>query len=322
MLIKGGILKSIHENIEYEAVDISPQDEEVIVDIKASALNRRDLWIQEGKYAKIKLPCILGSDGAGEYHGEKVVIYPAFRWGIDPTHQSNEFEVLGMPHHGCFADKVAIPPSNLFAIPPHLTFAEAAAFPLSGLTAWRAIMTQGKAQKGQKILISGVGGGVASFVLQFAIAHDMEVYVTSGTPEKIKKSIELGATGGVNYKDIDAFEQLKKMAGGFDVVIDSAGGPDFHQFVKLCNPGATIVFYGGTLGNIDNLSPQIIFWKQLTIKGSTMGTMEEFSAMLDFISHHKIVPLIDQVFPLSEVNQAFEYMKKGSHFGKIVLEHL
>jgi NADPH:quinone reductase-like Zn-dependent oxidoreductase len=153
MLIKGGILKSIHENIEYEAVDISPQDEEVIVDIKASALNRRDLWIQEGKYAKIKLPCILGSDGAGEYHGEKVVIYPAFRWGIDPTHQSNEFEVLGMPHHGCFADKVAIPPSNLFAIPSHLTFTEAAAFPLAGLTAWRALMTQGKAQKGQNSYI-------------------------------------------------------------------------------------------------------------------------------------------------------------------------
>ncbi len=322
MLIKGGILKGIQKDVEYETIEISPMVDEVIVDIKASALNRRDLWIQEGKYAKIKLPCILGSDGAGEHIGEKVVIYPAFRWGNDPTHQSNEFEVLGMPHHGCFAQRIAIPQANLFAIPSHLTFAEAAAFPLSGLTAWRALMTQSKAQKGQKILISGVGGGVASFVLQFAIAHCMEVYVTSGTQEKIRKSIELGAVGGVNYKDTDAFDQLKKMAGGFDVVIDSAGGPNFHHLVKLCNPGASIVFYGGTLGNIDNLSPQIIFWKQLTIKGSTMGTMEEFSAMLDFISLHKIVPIIDKVFPLSEINQAFEYMKKGSHFGKIVLEHL
>ncbi|MCO6460129.1 MAG: zinc-binding dehydrogenase [Saprospiraceae bacterium] len=321
MEIKGGLLKAIKEKVEYTSVEITPDDSEVLVDLKASSLNRRDLWIQEGKYAKIRLPCIVGSDGSGIYDGREVILLPSMKWGSSASHQSTDFEVLGMPHHGCCAEKIAIRPEYIFDKPSHLTHLEAASLPLSGLTAWRALMTQGQAKPDQKILITGIGGGVAGFVLLFAVAHGMEVYVTSSSDNKIARSVALGAVGGENYRNPESYTNLTKAASGFDVIIDSAGGGDFHKLLKIANPGARIVQYGGTQGAMDGISPQILFWKQLTIKGSTMGTREEFANMLEFINLHRLRPCIDKVFPLSEVNQAFDYMKSGSHFGKIVLDH-
>ncbi len=301
-----------------DAADPIPAEGEVIVDIKAAALNHRDVFVTQGKYANIRFPIILGSDGAGICDGKEVVIYPALNWGDDPRFQGKSFEILGLPRNGTLAEKIAIPATHVFPKPTHLTWAEAAALPLAGLTAYRALFTKGRCKAGDKVLITGIGGGVALFALQFAKAVGAEVWVNSSSDEKIARAIALGATGGANYKTPDWNKQLEA-AGGFDIVIDGAGGEGFGTTLKLCKSGARVVSYGGTIGVVPNFSPQILFWKQLEVLGSTMGTAEEFAAMLDFVATHQIHSVVDQVFALEDGAQAFQRMEVGGQFGKIVL---
>ena len=155
---------------------------------------------------------------------------------------------------------------------------------------------------------------------QFAVAFQANVFITSGSEEKLKKGIALGAKGGFNYKQNDWAEQAKKEAGGFDVIIDSAGGEEFPKLLDLAYPGGRVVLFGRTAGDIAPIPPRTIYWKQLSIFGTTMGNEDEFLSMLDFIHKHKITPVIDKVFSLVEVNEAFHRMKEGGHFGKIVLK--
>ncbi|RLD20354.1 MAG: alcohol dehydrogenase, partial [Bacteroidetes bacterium] len=163
------------------------------------------------------------------------------------------------------------------------------------------------------------GGGVALMAMQFAIAHGMEVYVTSGSNEKIQAAINLGAQGGVNYHEADWPKKLKEMSDGFDVIVDCAGGEAFAQLPKLSNPGGRIVIYGGSLGYIDKLSPQIIFWRQISILGTSMGSPTDFRNMLDFVSQHKIKPVIDSVNTFEQANEALTRLASSKQFGKIVL---
>lgn len=303
----------------YQATtDPIPAEGEVIVDLKAAALNHRDVFVTQGKYSNIRFPIILGSDGAGICEGKEVVIYPALNWGDDPRFQGKSFEILGLPRNGTLAEKIAVPATHVFPKPEHLSWAEAAALPLAGLTAYRALFTKGRCQAGDKVLITGIGGGVALFALQFAKAVGAEVWVNSSSDEKIERAIDLGATGGANYKTPDWNKQLEA-AGGFDIVIDGAGGEGFGTLLKLCKSGARVVSYGGTIGVVPNFSPQILFWKQLEVLGSTMGTAEEFAQMLTFVSAHKLHSIVDQVIPLAEGAQAFQRMESGGQFGKIVL---
>ena len=301
-----------------ETADPIPAEGEVIVDLKAAALNHRDVFVTQGKYSNIRFPIILGSDGAGICEGKEVVIYPALNWGDDPRFQGKSFEILGLPRNGTLAEKIAVPATHVFPKPEHLSWAEAAALPLAGLTAYRALFTKGRCQAGDKVLITGIGGGVALFALQFAKAAGAEVWVNSSSDEKIERAIALGATGGANYKTLDWNKQLEA-AGGFDIVIDGAGGEGFGTVLKLCKSGARVVSYGGTIGVVPNFSPQILFWKQLEVLGSTMGTAEEFAQMLTFVSTHKLHSIVDQVSPLAEGAQAFQRMEAGGQFGKIVL---
>lgn len=305
---------------------------EVLVEIKAAALNRRDWWITKGQYAGIKYPSILGSDGSGivaeagpdvdqNWIGKEVIINPSTNWGDHPDYQQKDFKILGLPEKGTFAEFVKVGAEYLYPKPAHLTFEQAAAIPLAGLTAYRALFTKGKLEKGNKVLIVGVGAGTGSFALQWAVAAGCQVFVTSGTSEKIEKARELGAAAGVNYKAQDWADQLKQLAGGFDVVIDSALGDDFAKLLDLCNPGARIVFFGGTAGNLPALDGRKIFWKQLQLLGTTMGTQEDFKAMLDLINQHKIVPVIDEVFALAEAEKAVRKMDDSTQFGKIVLRN-
>lgn len=304
--------------IYQEAADPIPAEGEVIVDIKAAALNHRDVFVTQGKYSNIRFPIILGSDGAGICEGKEVVIYPALNWGEDPRFQGKSFEILGLPRNGTLAEKIAVPANHVFPKPVHLTWPEAAALPLAGLTAYRALFTKGRCKAGDKVLITGIGGGVALFALQFAKAVGAEVWVNSSSDEKIKRAIALGATGGANYKTPDWNKQLEA-AGGFDIVIDGAGGEGFGTVLKLCKSGARVVSYGGTIGVVPNFSPQILFWKQLEVLGSTMGTAEEFGQMLDFVSQHHLHSIVDQVLPLEEGAQAFQRMDAGGQFGKLVV---
>ncbi len=291
-----------------------------LVEIKTTSLNHRDIWIMKGQYPGLRFPLVPGSDGAGIWQGQEVVIQPGRDWGTDERFQSNEYQILGLPQNGTFAEWVSVEQRQIFPKPLHLSMEEAAALPLAGLTAYRVLFARCKAKAGEKLLVTGAGGGVAMFCVQFAIKAGLEVFVTSGDDDKISKAIGLGATGGANYKSQGWPEDLKKQAGGFDIIIDGAGGAEFSSLVKLANLGGRIGIYGGTMGVVPNLSPQPIFWKQLSILGSTMGSDRDFAAMLDFVSQHKIVPVVDAVFDLKDGASAFERMEQGGQFGKIVLK--
>ncbi len=303
---------------------------EVLVQIHAAALNHRDVWIQQGQYANIVLPAVPGSDGAGtvtslgpntEQHwlAKEVIIDPSTGWGNNPHAQGADFKILGMPQQGTLAQFVKVPVSNLHPKPGHLSFEEAAALPLGGVTAYRALFTRCGLQQGERVLVTGAGGGVAQLAVQLAVAAGAEVWVTSGSEDKIEKATALGAKGGINYKTADWGKKLKEQAGGFDVMIDSAGGEGFAQLIKIANPGARIGIYGRTAGAIKDLNPAEIFWKQISILGSTMGTAEDFAQMVAFVNNKKIKPVIDKVYPLAEAALAFERMAAGEQFGKIVL---
>ncbi len=304
---------------------------EAIVQVKAAALNHRDVWIQYGRYFTKEYPAILGSDCAGvvtevgegvdkSWIGQEVVVDPSSDWGDNPRAQGGNFKVLGMPEDGAFAEFVKVRAANLHKKPIHLSFEEAAALPLAGVTAYRAMFTKCDLQPGERVLVTGAGGGVALFAVQFAIAVGAEVYVTSGSEEKITAAVGLGAKGGVNYKADGWGKEMKAMAGGFDVIIDSAAGEGFAQLVKLTKPGARIGMYGGGTGLIQNVNPAEIFWKQLSIFGSTMGTADDFTAMMKLVEEKQVKPIVDKVFSLEETEQAMRYMEAGKQFGKIVVQ--
>ena len=311
--------------------DLRPGEGEAVVHVYAAALNHRDVWIQKGQYAGLKYPIIPGSDGAGvvvsaapagaQWIGKQVIIDPAINWGDSNTHQHpKDFRILGLPDDGTFAQFVKIPIQNLVEKPEHLTFEEAAALPLAGVTAYRAVMTRAQLQKGEKVLITGIGGGVALFALQYAVAVGAKVYVTSGSDDKLARAKNLGASGGANYREGTWGQRLQELAGSFDVVIDGAAGDGMDELLNLATPGGRVVFYGATRGNPSSLTARRIFWKQLNVLGSTMGTPKDFRAMVDFVSKHKLHPIIDKVFPFANGEAAMRHMDDAQQFGKIVIK--
>lgn len=310
--------------------ELKPDD--VLVKLKASALNHRDYYIQQGTYPRSTYPVIIGSDGAGVVEdvganvtrsriGEEVVINPSHNWGGDPRVQSREFRILGLPDSGTFAEYIAVPTRYVVPKPRHLTFEEAAAIALVGLTAYRGLFTRAMLQPSDTVLITGVGGGVAVTALQFARAVGATVYVTSGSEEKLTRATALGARGGANYNSPTWGADLQNLAGGFDLIVDGAAGSGFATLLNVASPGARIVIYGSVQGKIQNAEPARIFWKQLSILGSTMGTEAEFASMLRFVEQNSIKPVIDSVFPLGEVEKAMQRMASGTQFGKIVLRN-
>jgi len=294
--------------------------EQVIVKLKAAALNRRDYWITQGLYAGIKCPVILGSDGAGTTEqGTDVIINPGYNWGERQQAQSGDFKILGMPDDGTFAEEIAVSQQQLFDKPEHLSFEQAAALPLAGLTAYRALFVQGRLQSSQTVVITGIGGGVACIALQLAVAAGAAVIVTSSSQAKIDKALAMGATAGFLYTAKGYASQVNEQFGPVHLIIDGAGGDGYGELIDMACPGETIVNYGATAGMPSKLELRKVFWKQLHLIGSTMGSPEDFAAMLDMVNRHKIQPVIDEVFALSDGNKAFEKMNVSSQFGKLVL---
>jgi len=316
------------ETIDVDQPILSHSD--ALIKLKASALNHHELWSLKEKDLKSDSDIILGSDGAGIIKevgagvnhlkkGDEVIINPSIHWGVNNRVHGQNYEILGFPKQGTFAEYISIDHQYIYHKPEHLSFQESAALPLAGLTAYRALFTRGGFENGNKVLVTGIGGGVALFALSFAVASGAEVYVTSGNQNKILKAVELGAQGGVNYKDSNWSAKLLDKVKGFDVIIDSAAGRGFTELTELANPGGRIVLFGRTTGNILNLNPKTIFWKQLSIHGTTMGNKEEFKKMIDLISSRKVHPVIDSIYPTQEINLAFDKMDKGEQFGKIVI---
>jgi zinc-binding alcohol dehydrogenase/oxidoreductase len=308
-----------------------PQQNEVLIKMSAVALNRRDQWVRVGMYPGMAYNCIMGADGCGtiEQLGEnvqadwlhkEVVINPNRNWGDNPKHQSNQFNILGMPSNGTFAEYLCINIDRVHLKTSYLTSQEAAAFPLAGLTAYRACFFRGEIKAGDTVLVTGIGGGVAQFAAQFAVAAGANVFVTSGSEAKILKMKELGVQGGAIYTEPDWNKKLLKETGGFDVIIDSAGGDDLNLLIRTLKPAGTLVFYGATLGSPKTLEMPRIFFGQYNIKGTTMGSDAEFVEMLAFIEKYKIKPIVDEkIRPFSEIVEAINDMRDGKIFGKVVV---
>jgi NADPH:quinone reductase-like Zn-dependent oxidoreductase len=303
---------------------------EVVVRLRAAAINHRDVWIRRGQYAGIRLPAILGSDGTGEvvaagdadchaWLGREVVIDPSFGWGPDPRAQASTFHLLGMPTEGTYAEFVKVPAMNIYPTPAHLTIEEAAALPLAAVTAYRALVTRAALQPEEIVVITGIGGGVALAALTIAVSLGARVYVTSGSEQKIATAKQHGAVDGVIHHASGWSRTLLETIGHRpDVIVDGAGGDTFAQALDLVRPGGRVVTYGATRGPVSNLEVRRIFWKQIDVRGSTMGTSEDFKRMLQMWAKG-LRPVIDSVWPLEAAADAHVRLESGDHFGKVVL---
>lgn len=326
------VLNAIKQPLDLEERPaLQPEPREVIVSLQAAALNRRDFWITRGLYPGIEPPVVLGSDGAGtisrigeeisaDWQNREVIINPGLNWGDSESAQSDAFTILGLPRDGTFATEVAVPLEQLHPKPSNWSWEEAAALPLAGLTAYRALFSQGQLQAGERVLITGIGGGVATFALQYAVAMAAEVWVTSSSAEKVERAVSLGAKGGFDYTQEDWAKTCAAEAGAPNLIIDSAGGPGYADLLNLAAPGGRLVNYGATAGPPEKVDLFKLFWKQLRLLGSTMGSPSDFSAMLQFVSEHDLRPFIDECFPLEEGNQALAHMESAPQFGKYVLQ--
>ncbi|MBI5690614.1 MAG: zinc-binding dehydrogenase [Verrucomicrobia bacterium] len=313
-------------------VDVPPKAAgpgEVVVAVRAAALNHRDVWIKSGKYAGLKWPCVPGSDGAGmvqfvgegvdsAWIGREVILNPSLAWGEDERAQGSGFEILGLPRDGTLAQEVVVPAEQLAEKPRHLTWEEAAALPLAGLTAYRAVEKRAAVKPGERVLVTGIGGGVAVFALQFAVAAGAEVWVTSSSGAKIARAVELGARGGFDYTNPEWATAALRAPGAFDVVIDSAGGEGFGRLIDVNAPGGRLVFFGATRGDAA-LPMRKVFWRQLTLLGTTMGSPADWQAMLAQVAAAGIRPVVGAVYPMGQAERAFALMEEGGQFGKIVL---
>jgi zinc-binding alcohol dehydrogenase/oxidoreductase len=303
---------------------------EVVVELVTAALNRRDWWIWRAP--DTPTPVTLGSDGAGRIvavgagvesiaPGEEVVIDPALNWGDDERAASAAFDILGSPTEGTFAERVVVPAINVQPKPAALSWEEAAAFPLAGLTAWRATVTCAGAAPGRRLLITGGGSGVSTFCVQIASALGAEVWVTSGSDDKIARCVELGARGGFRYDDPDWPQQVLAATGGEGVhaVVDSFGGAGWAQALAALARGGVLVNYGDTGGDESTIPVAAIYWEWRSLIGTTMGSPREFRALCRHVGAAAWRPAIDSVHELAEIAAAARRLTEPERFGKVVL---
>lgn len=308
------------QNLRLEEAPIpEPQAGETLVRLHAAALNHRDVFITHGRYPDIRLPGVLGADGCGEAAGRRVVIDPTIGWGDDERVWQPHARILGMPRDGTFAQYVCVPNENVYRTPDHLSDEEGAALPLAGVTAFRALFARGELREGETVLVTGIGGGVQSLALLFAKACGARVAVTSGSDQKLNRAQALGADATANYRtDSDWHKTLSKSIGPVDLVVDSAGGESLAKALSIVRRGGRAVTYGATAGNVD-LRMFSVFWHQLDIRGTSMGSPEDFKKMLHFTEKHRLKPVVDRVFEMHDVVAAAERMDQAEQFGKIVL---
>lgn len=313
-----------------EAETPKPAADEVRVALRAAALNHRELWIAQGMYPGMHLPTILGADGAGVIDavgedvgnsviGEEVVLYPAANWGSNQDFPGDEFGCLGMPYPGTIAEYICVPADNVVKKPAHLDFQQAAAVPLAGLTAWRALTVKGRVKAGDNVLVTGIGGGVATWALTFARALGAEVFVTSGSQDKVDWAVAAGAKGGVVYKEEKWGKALGALSGGIDVVIDGAPATSLAQYARTLKMGARVVIYGSTGGMSFEMAATDLFLRHATVYGSAMGSLKDFKTMMAFVEEHKLQPAIDKQFSLQDASKALHYLQREHTIGKVVI---
>ncbi len=301
-------------------------DEEVRVVLKAAGLNRRDLYIPNRR-GEASDPLIVGSDGAGVVKevgknvkdwgvGDEVIINPSLRWKENSAVPPECFDILGMPDHGTFAEQITIHADQLEKKPASYSWEEAGVLGLSALTGYRALFTQGQLTSGQTVFIPGGSSGVATYVIQYAVAVGARVIVTSRSACKREKCKELGAHIVLDTDD-DWNERLKDET--VDLVIESVGEATFQRSLDVLKRGGRMVTFGATAGDTVNLDLRSFFYGQYTLVGSTMGSREEFRSMLAFIDEKDIHPVIDNIYPLESAQEACNRLLENEHFGKVGL---
>jgi zinc-binding alcohol dehydrogenase/oxidoreductase len=313
-----------------EVDDPLPGPGQVVVQVVAASLNRRDPWIW-GAPGYCALPVTLGSDGAGVVSsvgegvvnvrpGDEVVINPTLNWEQGCEVPGSDFDILGAPTDGTFAEQVLVPAGNVTARPTRLSWEEASALPLAGLTAWRVLFSCARVTSGVRVLITGASGGVSSFLVQLAAAMGARVFVTTSTVEKRDRALALGASAGVLHVDPDWPSAVLAAAGGpLDAVVDSFGGPSWPLALPLLRWGGVFVSFGDTGGSTATVEVSDVYWNWRSIVGTSMGSPEEFWALLHHVEGASWRPVIDRVFPLEKLAAAAERLSAPDRYGKVVI---
>lgn len=310
----------IHEDggpdvLRYEEVpDPVAAEGEVLIQLRTASLNHLDVWIRKGM-PSVPKPRILGADGAGVIAGtdERVVINPGMMSSDGAMH------IVGETMDGTHAELIAVPRDYVHPIPDGLSFEDAAAFPLVFLTAYRMLVTRARLQEGEWVLIWGIGGGVATAALAIAKALGANVVVTSSSDEKLARARELGADLAVNHTTGDVVSAVKEVTGGgAHVIIDDVGEATWKRTLEAARAEARIVVCGATTGPNPPAGLHRLWWKQLSILGSSMGTPDDFKGAYDLIAAGAR-PVVDCVLPLAEARAAHERLEAGDQFGKIIL---
>jgi zinc-binding alcohol dehydrogenase/oxidoreductase len=319
----------IHEDggpevLRYEDVpDPAAGPGEVLIRLRAASLNHLDLWVRKG-LPSVPKPRILGADGAGVVEalgegvdgfavGDAVVINPGL------AHDSR-ITVLGEHTDGTHAELIAVPATNVYPVPDGVGFEEAAAFPLVFLTAYRMLVTKARIAEGEWVLVWGAGGGVGTAAFSIARAMGARTIVTSSSEEKLERLRDLGADAALDHGEVDVPAEVKELTeGGADVVIEHVGEATWQRSLASARPGGRIVVCGATSGPNPPAALHRVWWKELTIYGSTMGTKEDFEGAYELVAGGRVRPIVDKVFPLADAAAAHERLEDSAQFGKVVL---
>jgi NADPH:quinone reductase-like Zn-dependent oxidoreductase len=326
------------EVLTYEDVpDPRPRKDQVLVRVRACAMNHLDLWVRKG-LPGVKLPHILGSDIAGDVAevgeyvshinaGQRVLVAPMHFCGhcakclAGLQNQCREFTVLGNGVDGGDCELIAVPAANLIALPDSLDFQSAASVPLVFVTAWHMLVGRAGLRPGQTVLILGAGSGVGTAAIQIAKMFDCRVITTAGNEAKLAKARELGADHGINHYAQKISEEVRRITNqeGVDIVIEHVGAATWDESVKSLKGNGTLVTCGATTGPSVGIDLRHLFARQLSLLGSYMGTMAELHEVLGHVFAGRLKPIVDRTFPLAEARAAHEYLENSQMFGKVVL---
>lgn len=295
---------------------------EVLIGLRAASLNHLDVWLRRGLPSAPK-PRILGADGAGVVvalgegvdrfrEGDEVVINPGLDEGA---------RIVGEHMDGTHAELIALPADYIYPLPDGLTFEQAASFPLVFETAYRMLVTRGGLQEGEWVFVWGIGGGVATAAMQIAKALGARVIVTSSSDEKLAGARELGADATVNHAEADVAAAVREATDGHgaDVVVEHVGEATWKTSLQVAASGGRVAVCGATSGPNPPANLHRIWWKQLTVLGSTMGTQADFQAVYELVASGRAEPVVDRAFPLAEAAAAHEHLEAGRQLGKVVL---